>query len=164
AEPLYATAKRRAAQRGKECRVAKLFWWFNQGAAVDVSVTPKPHYGADGNKVFGILGSPDGLTERLERDLGPFPFSTFWGPMAGLPCTQWIARCAAEVLSGIQPRLTLVYLPHLDYEPQRLGPNGCDWKKLVGDLDAACEPVIDAAKKIGATIWVVNEYTHVNVD
>ena len=49
---------------------AKLFWWFNQGAAVDISVTPKPHYGADGNKVFGITGTPDGLTDRLETRTG----------------------------------------------------------------------------------------------
>src|SRR5262249_49187248 len=48
-EPLYATARRRAAARGRMFRCAKLFWWFNQGAAVDWSVTPKPYYGADGN-------------------------------------------------------------------------------------------------------------------
>src|SRR6267143_1759171 len=49
------------------------------------SDTPKPHYGADGSKVFGIHGTPHGLTERLEQKLGRFPFHTFWGPMAGLP-------------------------------------------------------------------------------
>src|SRR5437773_6365908 len=56
AEPLYETARRH-----RPFRCAKLFWWFNQGAAVEVSVTPKPHYGADGNKVFDVLGTPDGL-------------------------------------------------------------------------------------------------------
>ena len=44
AEPLYVTARRRAASRGQTFRCAKLFWWFNQGAAVDVSVTPKPYW------------------------------------------------------------------------------------------------------------------------
>src|SRR5262249_34439711 len=78
AEPLYVTARRRAAERGRAFRCAKLFWWFNQGAAVDVSVTPKPHYGADGNKAFDILGTPDGLTDRLKAKLGAFPFPTFW--------------------------------------------------------------------------------------
>src|SRR5216684_7396718 len=51
-EPLYATAARRSGQRPFRC--AKLFWWFNQGAPVAISVTPKPYYGADGNKAFGI--------------------------------------------------------------------------------------------------------------
>jgi hypothetical protein len=163
AEPLYVTARRRAAERGRPFRAAKLFWWFNQGAAVEFSVTPKPHYGADGGKVFGIAGSPPGLTGRLEATLGPFPFHTFWGPSAGLACTPWIARCAAEVLAAERPELTLVYLPHLDYDPQRLGPSGCDWPRLVGELDAACAPLLDAARRVGARVWVVSEYGHGDV-
>jgi predicted AlkP superfamily pyrophosphatase or phosphodiesterase len=177
AEPLYVTARRRAGERGRAFRCAKLFWWFNQGAAVDVSVTPKPYYGADGDKAFGITGTPEGLTDRLEEQLGKFPFHTFWGPTAGLPCTEWIARCAAEVVAGRTsalaggsrlngggpPDLTLVYLPHLDYDPQRFGPDGCDWPRLVRELDDACAPLLDAAKDAGARVWVVSEYGHVPV-
>jgi predicted AlkP superfamily pyrophosphatase or phosphodiesterase len=163
AEPLYATARRRAAERGRSLRCAKLFWWFNQGAAVDLSVTPKPHYGADGNKVFDILATPEELTNRLKAKLGPFPFATFWGPMAGQPATAWIARCAAQVLGEERPDLTLVYLPHLDYDTQRLGPEHCDWARLLRELDEACAPLLDAARAVGARIWVVNEYTHLQV-
>jgi predicted AlkP superfamily pyrophosphatase or phosphodiesterase len=164
AEPLYQTARRRAREHGRTFRCAKLFWWFNQGAAVDWSVTPKPNYGADGNKAFGIHGTPAGLTDRLEQQLGPFPFPSFWGPRAGLPCTQWIARCAAEVVKAERPDLTLVYLPHLDYEPQRHGPHGCDMKRLVGELDDACFPLLEAARASGAHVWVVSEYGHVAVN
>src|SRR5215213_6227366 len=84
AEPLYATARRRAKERGKSFKSAKLFWWFNQGATVDISVTPKPHYAVDGNKAFGITGTPLGLAEELEKKHGAFPFPAFWGPMAGV--------------------------------------------------------------------------------
>ena len=163
AEPLYVTARCRAAERGRSFRCAKLFWWFNQGAAVDWSVTPKPWYGADGDKVFGVHGWPEGLTERLEKQLGPFPFATFWGPMAGLPCTQWIARCAAEVVRDERPDLTLVYLPHLDYDPQRFGPSACDMPRLVRELDDACAPLLDAIRAVGGRAWVVSEYGHVDV-
>jgi predicted AlkP superfamily pyrophosphatase or phosphodiesterase len=163
AEPLYRTARRRAAERGKSFRCAKLFWWFNQGADVDVSVTPKPYYGADGDKAFGITGSPEELPARLEKEHGAFPFFTFWGPNAGLPCTRWIAQAAAAVVRDERPDLTLVYLPHLDYEPQRHGPAGCDLKKLVGELDDACEPLLASAASVGASVWVVSEYGHVQV-
>jgi predicted AlkP superfamily pyrophosphatase or phosphodiesterase len=163
AEPLYATAKKRAGERGRAFKSAKLFWWFNQGAAVDISVTPKPWYGVDGNKVFGITGTPEGLPPQLERDLGKFPFHTFWGPMAGLPCTTWIARCAAEVLKREAPDLTLVYLPHLDYDPQRFGPSKTDMPRCVKELDDACEPLLDAANRAGAQVWVVSEYGHCDV-
>ena len=121
---------------------------------MDVSVTPKPYYGADGNKVFGITGTPEGLTDRLEHDLGRFPFHTFWGPTAGLPCTRWIAQAAAEVLGRERPDLTLVYLPHLDYDPQRLGPGECDMARLVGELDAACAPCsIEPDQRVHESGW-----------
>ncbi len=163
AEPLYVTARRLAAEQGREFRCAKLFWWFNQGADVEISVTPKPHYGADGNKAFGITGRPAGLTETLEKNLGRFPFPSFWGPMAGLPCTQWIARCTAEILSHYQPDLTLVYLPHLDYDPQRYGPEGAEMARLVRELDDAFGIIEDAARAKGVRLWVVSEYGHVQV-
>src|SRR5262249_39639474 len=163
AEPLYATARRLFAERGRPFKCAKLFWWFNQGADVDLSVTPKPHYGVDGNKVFGILGTPEGLAARLEKDHGPFPFATFWGPLAGLPCTEWIALASADILRRERPDLTLVYLPHLDYDPQRFGPSGCDLARLVRELDDACAPLLDAATEGGARTWVVSEYGHCDV-
>ena len=162
-EPLYATARKRAADRKRKFKCAKLFWWFNQGADVDISVTPKPHYGVDGNKVFGISGNPEFFATTLEDRLGKFPFHTFWGPKAGLPCTQWIARAAAETVTVELPDLTLVYLPHLDYDPQRFGPSGCDMPKLVRQLDDACAPLLDAAKNAGADVWVVSEYGHCDV-
>ena len=162
-EPLYMTARNRARERNRPLKTAKLFWWFNQGAAVDISVTPKPHYGVDGNKVFGVTGQPADIAEALERRLGRFPFASFWGPMAGKPCTDWIAAAAAQVLRDHRPDLTLVYLPHLDYEPQRHGPSGCDLPRLVRELDDACAVLLDAANAIGAQVWVVSEYGHCDV-
>src|SRR5262249_43205406 len=125
--------------------------------------TPKPCYGADGDKAFGITGSPEDMPARLEKEHGPFPFFTFWGPNAGLPCTRWIALAAASVVRDERPDLTFVYLPHLDYEPERHRPAGCDLKKLVGELDAACEPLLASAASVGASVWVVSEYGHVQV-
>jgi predicted AlkP superfamily pyrophosphatase or phosphodiesterase len=163
AEPLYVTARRRAVERGVTFRCAKLFWWFNQGAAVDIAVTPKPHYGADGNKKFDILSTPEQWSVELQQKLGKFPFPSFWGPTAGLPATQWIARCAAEVVRRERPELTLVYLPHLDYDTQRFGPANCDLARLVRELDDACGPLLDVAQSGGVRVWVVNECAHVGV-
>jgi predicted AlkP superfamily pyrophosphatase or phosphodiesterase len=163
AEPLYATARARAAKLQRPFKSAKLFWWFNQGAAVDLSVTPKPHYALDGNKLFDIQSTPPDLADRLTKDLGPFPFHTFWGPAAGLQCTQWIAAAAAVVLLEEGPDLTIVYLPHLDYDLQRFGPGSCDMAKQVHELDEAAGPLLEAAAAVGARVWVVSEYGHTNV-
>lgn len=133
-------------------RTARMFWWFNQGAPAEWYATPKPHYGSDGSKVFGII---DQTGCRLEEKLGPFPFFTFWGPDAGLPCSEWIARASAEVMRSRQPEVTLVYLPHLDYDYQRMGPGNPD---RVREADACAGLVIDAAREIGATVVVLSEY------
>lgn len=163
AEPIYHTLQKQAIQRGEAFTCAKLFWWFNQGADVDISVTPKPYYGADGNKIFGILSDPPQWAHELEAKFGKFPFHTFWGPMAGLPCTQWIAQAAAETVRRHRPNLTLVYLPHLDYDPQRYGPSGCDIAQCVRELDDACAPLLDMAQEVGASVWIVSEYGHCDV-
>jgi predicted AlkP superfamily pyrophosphatase or phosphodiesterase len=141
----------------KGFKTAKMFWWFNQGADVEWYATPKPHYGSDGSKQFGIL---DHTGCSLEAKLGPFPFPSFWGPKAGLPSSDWIARASALVLRQNKPDLTLVYLPHLDYEYQRVGPGGAQQLK---EVDDAAGLVIDAAKEIGAKVVVVSEYGLVSV-
>ncbi len=131
---------------------AKMFWWFNQSAPVRYSATPKPHYGCDGSKAFDIL---DHTECKLTEKLGPFPFFSFWGPAAGLPSSRWIADATAIVLKEKQPRVTLTYLPHLDYDFQRLNYQD---PARVAEVDACAGTVIDAANSIGARVVVVSEY------
>lgn len=157
-EVLYDAARLRAEVTGNSFTCAKLFWWFNQGADVEWSLTPKPWYGCDGSKVFGILGSPDDFAQKIIREVGEFPFHTFWGPAAGLACTRWIANAAALTLRQQKPTLSLVYLPHLDYDLQRFGVTGADLPRLLAEVDACAGIVIDAAQEIGAEVVVVSEY------
>jgi len=131
---------------------AKLFWWFNQSAPVRWSATPKPHYGCDGSKAFDIL---DHTGCNLQSRLGPFPFFQFWGPSAGLASSRWIADSAAMVIAENQPELTMVYLPHLDYDFQRLPVHD---PQRVAEVDRCAGTIIDAADAIGARCVVVSEY------
>ncbi len=158
APTLYDAARERARARGEDFTCAKLLWWFNQGADVDWSLTPKPYYGCDGRKAFGIHGRPEGFPGHVAKTLGPFPFHTFWGPMAGLPCTDWIADAAALILKTQTPTLTLCYLPHLDYDLQRHGATGPHVAARLREVDAAAGRVIAAAREVGATVMVVSEY------
>jgi predicted AlkP superfamily pyrophosphatase or phosphodiesterase len=59
-----------------------------------------------------------------------------------------------------KPTLTLTYLPHLDYDLQRLGPD-LSHPRLQADLreiDALCGMLIEAAEAEGQRIIVVSEY------
>jgi predicted AlkP superfamily pyrophosphatase or phosphodiesterase len=142
---------------------AKLFWWFNMYSSADWSVTPRPIYWADGAKYPDIYSDPPELRAELIAKLGEFPLFDFWGPNAGLKSSQWIAACARVVYDAKKPTLTLVYLPHLDYCLQRLGPDHPDVKKEVRAIDAVCGELIDHVQRDGARVIVLSEYGITNV-
>jgi len=110
---------------------AKLFWWYNMYSSADYSITPRPIYPADGRKVFDIYTAPFSIRPEIKKDLGDFPFPTFWGPAAGISSPQggpdaasrWIAESAKWIEKKYGPSLSLIYLPHLDYNLQRFGPD-----------------------------------------
>ncbi len=139
-------------------RCAKLFWWYNMYASVDLSVTVRPIYPADGRKIPALYSSPASLQAELEDGLGAFPFFNFWGPTADRRSSDWIARCAAKVFREHRPALSLVYLPHLDYNFQRLGPDDPACAADVADIDAIVGRLVDEVRGGGADILVVSEY------
>ncbi len=152
-EKLYEAAGRRGV------RTAKLFWWWNMYAPqVTWSLTPRPEYHADGLKKPGLYSEPPELQAQLQQELGAFPLFDFWGPKAGIASTRWIARSALSVLARHDPELMLVYLPHLDYDHQRFGPDDPRSVSAVRDLDAECAPLLDAARARNAQVVVLSEY------
>ncbi len=159
-EKLYETARR----RDPSFTCAKVFWWWNLGAAVDWSITPRPFYPADGRKIPATYAWPTAYGEELEARLGPFPFFDFWGPRSGLPSSRWIADAAVETLRAKRPTLTMVYLPHLDYSHQRFGPGDARSREAVREVDAVCGDLIAAADEAGAEVLVVSEYGLEDVD
>ncbi|HZL71074.1 MAG TPA: nucleotide pyrophosphatase/phosphodiesterase family protein [Planctomycetota bacterium] len=153
-ETVWAAGKAR--DRGFTC--AQLFWWFNMYCGADWAVTPRPAYPADGRKIPDIYADPPDVRTALNAKLGRFPLFNFWGPKAGIESTRWIASAAAEMIRTKRPTLTLVYLPHLDYDLQRLGPGHPDIPARVREVDEEVGRVAEAARSIGAEVIVLSEY------
>jgi predicted AlkP superfamily pyrophosphatase or phosphodiesterase len=137
---------------------ANLFWWYNMATDADLAVTPRPLYLADGRKSFDIHTQPMALRETLKQDLGPFPFPSFWGPAAGIACSDWIARCARWIYQKHQPSLNLVYLPHLDYGLQKYGPDAPEMAQELAQIDEVAGELIDFYEQQGVRVIVVSEY------
>ncbi|HUJ74361.1 MAG TPA: alkaline phosphatase family protein, partial [bacterium] len=137
---------------------AKMFWWYNMYARVDWSVTPRPLYPADGRKILDVYSQPAALAQRLKEQIGEFPFFQFWGPRSGLASSQWIARASRLVFDWHRPSLTLVYLPHLDYNLQRLGPDDPAVWKDVEAVDAVAGELAEHCLAAGARVIVLSEY------
>ncbi|AWB67420.1 alkaline phosphatase family protein [Saccharobesus litoralis] len=145
-------------------KVSKLFWWYNMYANVDASITPRPHYLADGGKIFDLYSSPEGLHQEIEQQIGTFPFFTFWGPNAGIESSQWIAQAAVKEFEKNSPDLQLIYLPHLDYNLQRLGPNDPQIANDIKAVDNAVGLILDGLASFNVDYLIVSEYgiTEVN--
>jgi predicted AlkP superfamily pyrophosphatase or phosphodiesterase len=147
-----------AKRRDPSFTCAQLFWWYNMYASVDFAVTPRPMYLADGRKLPDIHTHPAALRDELQGALGLFPLFRFWGPGADIASSRWIAESALHVLEHQRPTLTLVYLPHLDYDLQRFGPSHPNIAAQVRAVDALCKPLIAKAKAIGAHVVALSEY------
>ncbi len=153
-----------AKRRDSQFTCAKLFWWFNMYASADIAVTPRPMYPADGRKLPDLWTRPAELRDRLQGELGQFPLFEFWGPRAGINASKWITACTVDIWRRHAPTLTLVYLPHLDYDLQRQGPKGPGIPQALRDVDALCGDLIEIAKADGARVIVLSEYGITAVD
>lgn len=145
-------------RRDPSYTTAKMFWWYNMYANVNWSMTPRPSYPADGRKIFDSYSQPANLRDELQAKLGVFPLHHFWGPGADIASSRWIADASVDVMKRSRPSLTLVYLPHLDYGLQRLGPDDPAIAEEIRLVDAEAGKCIAAARDIGAEIIVVSEY------
>jgi predicted AlkP superfamily pyrophosphatase or phosphodiesterase len=137
---------------------ANLFWWYNMAATHDIGVTPRPIYRADGRKLPDCYTKPLALRDELTERLGPFPLFQFWGPATSIAASRWIADAARHVRRTRAPTLTLVYLPHLDYDLQRFGPDDPRIAKSLRAIDAVAGALIAEATHDGARVIVLSEY------
>jgi predicted AlkP superfamily pyrophosphatase or phosphodiesterase len=146
--------------RDPDFTCAKMFWWYNMYSTADWSATPRPMYPADGRKIPDHYSFPAALHDELDAKLGQFPLFKFWGPLADITSSDWIAKSTLHIMETRNPTLTLTYLPHLDYNLQRLGPD-LDHPRLQADLreiDDLCGELIEHADKTGQRVVVVSEY------
>jgi predicted AlkP superfamily pyrophosphatase or phosphodiesterase len=94
----------------------------------------------------------------MSERLGPFPLFNFWGPTADITSSRWIGDCVSHVEEKYAPTLNLVYLPHLDYDLQRYGPNDPRIGPQVRLVDEVCGRLIERAERAGVRVLVISEY------
>ncbi|MFM7132785.1 MAG: alkaline phosphatase family protein [Planctomycetota bacterium] len=137
---------------------ANACWWYAMHATTDAMVTPRPVYKADGRKIPDCLTNPPELRERLQSRFGRFPLFRYWGPTASIESSDWIALAAAHLLEEAPTTLTLVYLPHLDYALQKVGPAHASIRQELREIDRIAGGLIDLCERLGVRPLVVSEY------
>ncbi|MCO5723796.1 alkaline phosphatase family protein [Robiginitalea marina] len=140
------------------------FWWYNMYSSVDYSITPRPNYLADGRKIPDIYTYPAELRDSLQENLGRFPLFNFWGPRTSIKASQWIADAAMETDRQYNPTLSLIYLPHLDYNLQRYGNDFPGIGKDLLEIDTVVGKLIAYYSERQANIVLLSEYGITNVE
>jgi predicted AlkP superfamily pyrophosphatase or phosphodiesterase len=111
-----------------------MFWQQSMGERVDLAVTPAPIHKHSGGMIQACYTQPAALEARLNEAVGrPFNLMNYWGPLANHKSSDWIvdATCAVMGMPDLAPDVLLTYIPHLDYDLQRHGPDGAPARKAL---------------------------------
>ena len=146
-------------QAGK--KVAMLFWQQSLGEDVDILLSPAPIHKHHGGMIQDCYAKPDGLYASLCTQIGrPFDLKHYWGPMASHKASDWIAKATAKILSDatLAPDLCMTYLPVLDYDLQRYGPESPQAKRAVTQALDQLSGLKRTADRCGYDLLIFGDY------
>lgn len=145
--------------------------WFplhSIGAGADVICWPAPKHNPDGTESLWCYSKPESLYPELLESLGHFPLQHFWGPFANIKSTEWIVSSAIVAAERFKPNLFYVYLSHLDYAAQKVGPDSPAALHAVAELDEQIGRLVEGfsqAYQGAKPLWLVaSEYVITPVD
>ncbi|SPD71964.1 Type I phosphodiesterase/nucleotide pyrophosphatase [uncultured Desulfobacterium sp.] len=157
AERIWDRLKRRDAG----IKTATLFFQNTLYAQCDAVITPRPMH-TDEGLIQWCYSKPVGLYEEICSSIGEFDLTHYWGPMASIKSSQWISKASIEVAARIKPDLMFVYLPHLDYCMQKLGPDHPGVEMELSLVDNEIGRIVQGVNDLGLegeTIFIIlSEY------
>jgi hypothetical protein len=122
-------------QHDSEITSAVWFPLLSKGCGADYVCTPAPIHNPDGSESLWCYTQPRKMYGDLRDPLGHFPLQHFWGPLANIKSTAWIADSAVVAAREHRPNFFYIYLPHLDYAAQKHGPDSPQAAAALGELD-----------------------------
>ncbi|HKF49634.1 MAG TPA: alkaline phosphatase family protein [Terracidiphilus sp.] len=158
-EPVWETARK----LDPEFTCANLCWFNNMFSSADYCVAPVPVFPATGGVLPGLYTEPMHLNGPIRQALGEFPIYNFWGPTSDLKSSRWIANAAMWMEREMRPSLSLVFLPHLDYAPHKVGPDVAKLDGMLREIDGLCGELMTFYETRGVRVLIVSEFSAVPV-
>ncbi len=147
--------------------------WFpmlSKGCGADWICMPAPIHNPDGSESLWCYTRPTELYGALRDTLGHFPLQHFWGPIANINSSKWIADSALYAAEQYHPEFFFIYLPHLDYAAQRTGPDSPPAMAALGELDSLLGQLVEGLNSaytprkpllLAASEYVITPVDHV---
>lgn len=148
-------------EHNSKIKTAVWFPLLAKGCEADFICTPAPIHNPDGSESLWCYTRPEAMYGELRDELGHFPLKHFWGPLAGIQGTEWIISSFLWMAEREKPDFSYIYLPHLDYASQKLGPNSPAAMEACKQLDEQLGKLfekIDSLYEGKATWLIASEY------
>ncbi len=147
--------------RSKGGTVGMFFWQQSQGESADMVLSPAPIHRHHGGMIEDCYSQPADLYATLCQRLGrPFRLAHYWGPFASVRSSRWIAEAVSVLLDDRSraPEVCFTYLPGLDYDLQRYGPDHARSLAALADVREQLAMVSRAAERNGYDLLVFGDY------
>ena len=143
--------------------------WFpmlSKGCNADFVCMPAPIHKPDGSEDLWCHTKPQEYYGEMLEQFGHFPLKHFWGPLANIKSSEWIANTAVATAKKFNPDFFYIYLPHLDYAAQKDGPDSPTALNSVLELDQVIGSMADSmSETMDDIIWmIVSEYVITEVN
>lgn len=141
-------------------RVGLTFWQQSLGEEVDLLLSPKPIHKHHGGMIQSCYSTPASLEKELTKSVGrSFNLMHYWGPMTSIKGSEWIIASTEAILARKDaPELLITYLPHLDYDLQRHGPDHARSRRAGHETGRFLQRLKQAAEDAGYDYLFYGDY------
>jgi predicted AlkP superfamily pyrophosphatase or phosphodiesterase len=142
-------------------KVGMMFWQQSLGESVDMVLSPAPIHKHGGGMIQDCYCEPRDLYDRLKAKVGrKFNLMNYWGPLASRKSSDWIVDATLAVMAEPDaPDLLLTYIPHLDYDLQRHGPDSPKAHKALDVLAGYLQRLQEQATAQGYEWLIFGDYS-----
>lgn len=130
------------------------------GERADAVLSPAPIHKHGGGMEMACYSKPSGFYTTLKQGAGgDFKLWRYWGPLASVKSSHWIASGFAGYLKSPDAAdFVWFYLPGLDYDLQRFGPSSSKCAKAMAATAQDLEMVCASARSAGYETVVFGDY------
>ena len=148
--------------RAKGGKVGQICMQQCPGMDCDMYLTPAPIYKRNGGIIQNFCSSPPDLYQSICEEIkAKFNIMHYWGPSASIKASRWIAKATAEMMKRMTSEedvYLLSYIPHLDYAPQKHGPDSTEVEDAFAEYEECMEIIFNAAQECGFELQIIGDY------
>ncbi len=138
--------------------VGLFFFQQSIGENVDAVISPAPIHKHGGGMIMRNYTQPPEMSEVLNSRCGTFPLHRYWGPLASPNVGNHVVKNFTTYCGICDVDYAFLYLPTLDYDLQRFGPDDARCEKSYKELIRNIKDLQKFASQRNADFTVIGDY------